>query len=380
MMSRNQSQTPKPTDTLRDEGRAGRAFAPTWVSPPGDTIADNLEERGWEQAELAQRTGFTKKHVNDLVKGRASLSPDAAQRLSTVLGSTTEFWLTREAQYQAALERRKARETHSGETEWLSELPLSWMLKQGLIAKNSDKAEQVNEALRWYGVASVEAWNETFEKPLVAFRASTKFAKSKGAVITWLRAVEIAAEQVRCAPYDEKAFRAALPSLRELTLQTDPEVFLPKMRAICAKVGIALVVAPAPPGCPVHGATRWLGPRKALLALSLRYRTHELLWFSFFHECAHLLKHSKKMLFVDGIDGLHSEEENEADKFAADLLIPMGVAPRLRRLKTEADVRAFAKEIGVAPGIVVGRMQHDKLLRMSQMNGLKQRYEWTADA
>jgi HTH-type transcriptional regulator / antitoxin HigA len=380
MMSRNQSQTPKPTDTLRDEGRAGSTFAPSWLSPPGDTIADILEERGWEQAELAQRTGFTKKHVNDLVKGRASLSPDAAQRLSTVLGSTTEFWLTREAQYQAALERRKAREMHSGETEWLSKLPLSWMLKEGLIAKKSDKAEQVNEALRWYGVASVEAWNETFEKPLVAFRASTKFAKSKGAVITWLRAVEIAAEYVRCASYDEKAFRAALPSLRELTLQTDPEVFLPKMRAICAKVGIALVVAPAPPGCPVHGATRWLGPRKALLALSLRYRTHDLLWFSFFHECAHLLKHSKKMLFVDGIDGLQTEEENEADKFAADLLIPVGVAPRLRRLKTEADVRAFAKEIGVAPGIVVGRMQHDRLLSMSQMNGLKQRYEWTADA
>jgi HTH-type transcriptional regulator / antitoxin HigA len=371
MTSRSQSSAPKPNE---------QTFAPDWLSPPGDTIADILEERGWEQAELAQRTGFTKKHVNDLVKGRASLSPDAAQRLSTVLGSSTEFWLTREAQYQAALERRKAHQTHGREIEWLDELPLSWMMKKGLVVKKSDKAAQVNEVLRWYGVATVEAWKETFGKPLVAFRASTKVAKREGAVITWLRMVEIAAEQVQCAPYDEKAFRAALPSLRELTLQPDHNIFLPKLHAICKDVGIALVIASAPPGCPVHGATRWLGPRKALLALSLRYRTHDILWFSFFHECAHLLKHSKKMLFIDGIDGLQNDEESEADKFASDLLIPPAVAPRLRTLKTETDVRAFAKELGIAPGIVVGRMQHDRLLSMSQMNGLRQRYERGADA
>ncbi len=39
-------------------------FEPDWVSPPGDTIADALEELGMSQAELAQRTGFTRKHVN----------------------------------------------------------------------------------------------------------------------------------------------------------------------------------------------------------------------------------------------------------------------------------------------------------------------------
>jgi HTH-type transcriptional regulator/antitoxin HigA len=79
------------------------AFALDWVSPPGETIADVLDERGWTQAELADRLGFTRKHVNDLIQGRSTMTPDAAERLATVLGSTTGFWLRREAQYRAAL-------------------------------------------------------------------------------------------------------------------------------------------------------------------------------------------------------------------------------------------------------------------------------------
>ena len=56
-------------------------FAPDWVSPPGDTLLDILEERDWTQDELAQRLGYTPKHVNRLIKGKVPLSEDAAIRL-----------------------------------------------------------------------------------------------------------------------------------------------------------------------------------------------------------------------------------------------------------------------------------------------------------
>ncbi len=79
------------------------------VSAPGETIEDLLEEQGWTQAEFADRTGFTRKHVNDLVKGRATITPDAALRLEAVLGASADFWLTREAHYREALERRRSR-------------------------------------------------------------------------------------------------------------------------------------------------------------------------------------------------------------------------------------------------------------------------------
>ena len=76
-------------------------FRPDWASPPGDTIADLLEERGWSQAELSRHLGWTPRQVSQLLKGKAPVTEDVAQRLSEVLGSTVGFWLTREAQYRA---------------------------------------------------------------------------------------------------------------------------------------------------------------------------------------------------------------------------------------------------------------------------------------
>jgi hypothetical protein len=171
------------------------------------------------------------------------------------------------------------------------------MVKQGWVRKRSHKGEQVEECLRFFGVASVEAWLQRYSQPLVAFRASGKSRKQVGAVAAWLREAERQATALRCAPYDKGALRDALPELRALTVEADPEVFVPRVQQACAAVGVAVVFVPAPPGCPVHGATRWLTPEKALLALSLRYKSDDQLWFSFFHEAAHILKHARKQQF-----------------------------------------------------------------------------------
>ena len=89
------------------------AFEPDWLSPPGDTIADVLEERGWSQAEFAQRIGCTTKHVNQLIRGRAAVSEDTALHLERVLGGTARVWLQREAEYQEAFARRVVQFGHA---------------------------------------------------------------------------------------------------------------------------------------------------------------------------------------------------------------------------------------------------------------------------
>lgn len=359
-------------------------FAPDWVSPPGDTIADLLEERGWTHNELAERSGFTPKHVNALLKGTATISPDAAERLSRVLGSTTDFWLVREAHYRAAMERRSVAKSLATEADWLREIPLAWMKRQGWVATGSSVSERVEACLRYFGVATVDAWRATYEVPLAAFRASPKFEKKIGAVASWLRRGEREATDVSCAPYDRAAFKEALGELRGFTHATHPREFVPRLIEQCAKRGVAVVFAPAPEGCPASGATRWLSPDKAMLLLSLRHNTNDHLWFTFFHEAAHLLLHGKKMQFVDGLDGLDEEAEAEADRFARDWLISPADARRLESLAVQHGgrlsaelVTAFASEIGIAPGIVVGRMQKEKWLRWTHLNSLKARYAWT---
>jgi HTH-type transcriptional regulator/antitoxin HigA len=207
--------------------------------------------------------------------------------------------------------------------------------------------------------------------------SSKRYSIDPAAAATWLRQGERSAASIECEPYKKSKFKQSLIDIRKLTNETDPTVFVTQLVQICAKCGIAVVFEPAPKGCPVSGATKWLSPTKALLMLSLRHRSNDHLWFSFFHEAGHLLVHGKRMMFIEVAGMLSDEQEDEANRFARDMLIPPALGMRLSELQThETDVLRFAKEAAIAPGIVVGRMQNEQLLPWNKLNHLKVRYKW----
>ena len=95
---------------------------------------------------------------------------------------------------------------------------------------------------------------------------------------------------------------------------------------------------------------------------------------------AHILLHSKRRIFVHEATGNNGELEAEADEWASNILVPqraweqfVATSPR-----SERSVRAFADEHGIAPGIVVGMLQHKGLLPWTYLNGLKVRLTWEA--
>ena len=149
----------------------------------------------------------------------------------------------------------------------------------------------------------------------------------------------------------------------------------------CAEAGVAVVFVPELPGTRTYGATRWLSPQKALIQLSLRRKADDQLWFSFFHEAAHILLHPKKAVFIEAAQGT-DEFEDQADRFARDTLIPPGDYRAFVSLGDfgHAAVAEFAHRIGVAPGIVVGRLQHERLTPYNRLNALKRHYTFAAEA
>lgn len=354
-------------------------FSPDWVSLPGDTILDLLEEYGWKQTELAKRTGYTTKHISLLINGKAPITEDTAIKLERVLGSSAQFWLTREAQYREGLMRIAERADLKVEAAWLKEIPLKDMLNFGWIRAFMDKGEQVAECLRFFGVASVDVWKQEYAEPLAAFRASEKYQKHTGAVAAWLRQGERTAATIKTEAFDKSAFKDALMKLRTLTREADPEIFIPQLVDACAKCGVAVVMEPAPKGCPVSGATLWIGQDKALLMLSLRHKTNDHFWFSFFHEAGHLLRHGKRLRFIEMEGALGNDHENEANEFARDWLISPQAAKVLAGMpKTEAAIRDLADKLEIAPGIIVGRLQKEGLIRWGSVlnKSLKVNYEW----
>jgi HTH-type transcriptional regulator / antitoxin HigA len=357
-------------------------YRPASVSPPGHTIADLLEERDLRQAELATRMGVSAKFISELVTGKASMTPTTALALERSLDVPAEFWLAREASYQAAQARINAYSDLQAHTSWLSELPLKDMIKYEWVPNKPDKAAMVEACLHYFGVASVPAWRQQYvvqTNASAAYRASEKFERDPGAVAAWLRRGEIEAAQVECKPFDREAFMAALTEARKLTLVTDPAKFLPRLMEILADCGVALVIVRAPTGCPVNGAVRWVSPQKVVIQLTVRGLSGDVFWFSFFHECGHIALHGKKILFLEG-KGMSGAEEVEADRFASERLIPMNTWQTFTPESiTDQAINEFAQFVGIHPGIVVGRLQTEKRLPWNRGNSLKARYTWKED-
>jgi HTH-type transcriptional regulator / antitoxin HigA len=148
------------------------------------------------------------------------------------------------------------------------------------------------------------------------------------------------------------------------------------MKRLCSLVGVAVVVVPEITGCRASGATRWLAPHKAVLQLSVRHKRDDHLWFSFFHELGHILLHGKRDQFIEDGSPAEDPKEREADRFASDTLIPSRYAAELASITSLAAIQDFAERIGVAPGIVVGRLQHDGIIRYQVGHKLFVRYKF----
>jgi HTH-type transcriptional regulator / antitoxin HigA len=345
-----------------------------YATPPGETLRELLEERGMTQRELARRTGLSPKHVNRLLQGLVPLSPDVAQRLELVTGTPARLWNRLEANYRSDLERLRERRDLPACRRWLAEMPVSALLKRGVLPDEpADTASRVEQMLSFFGVASVDAWEDVYGNLACAFRQSRAFEVKRGAVTAWLRLGELAALDVHCAPFNGAGLRAAIPDLRALT-RDPPEVFGPKMQDICAAHGVAVVFVGEVTGARASGVARWLTPVKALIQLSLRYGTDDHLWFTFFHEVDHVFRLGKSDVRIEGTTAAADDpDETKADRFARDVLIPPKDAAELGRLNSDIAVRKFAAQIGVAPGIVVGRLQHDSFWLPSRGNDLKRR-------
>jgi addiction module HigA family antidote len=357
--------------------QAATRYRPRTVSPPGETLADLLEERQLTQKDLARRMDRPTKTINEIIKGKTAIVSDTALQLERVLGTPAEFWLQREARYREYIARCEDEQRLKEQAPWLSELPTGDMVKFGWIKKQPSKSQTVAECFKFFAVASVPAWRQRYGQEAAAFRTSKKVPSSPGAVAAWLRQGELEAERMNCRPFNGRTLKAALQELRELTLDPSPASFVPKLQAACSRHGVAVVFVPAPKRCPASGATRWLTADKAVVQLSLRYKSNDHLWFTFFHEMGHIILHGKRLVFIEGDGAGTPEHEDQADRFARDILIPQVAARHLGSIAgSKAAAVKLAKDVGVAPGIVVGRLQKEGLIDWSHMNDLKLRYDW----
>ena len=117
--------------------------------------------------------------------------------------------------------------------------------------------------------------------------------------------------------------------------------------------------------------------------MTFRYKWADVFWFSFFHELGHIFLHNRQAVILEGNTGdeAFDNQEAEANRFAADTLIPPMLYEEFvkKRRFYPVDIESFASQLGISPGIVVGRLQNDKYLDRAWHNRLRTRFEWKSD-
>jgi HTH-type transcriptional regulator/antitoxin HigA len=360
------------------------SWQPEWRVPPGEILAEELETRGISQSELARRMDRPVKTINEIVHAKAALTADTALQLELTLGISASFWTGLETNYRRQLARQKALEEFEDHVPWAKEFPLPDLKRLHIVDADAGRGgSMVAELLSFFGVSSVKAWERQWSSPLATFRRSTTFESSPHATAAWLRWGEVRAAEVATSPFDAEAILSVLVDARPMTREEPFADVIDELRDRLATSGVVLVLTPELQGAPISGAARWLDPQTALVQLSLRHKSDDHFWFSFYHEAAHLLE-DRRVDFVDAeanpTPNPDSDAEHRADRRARELLIEPEAYARFvetNHFETTA-VRDFAREQNIAPGIVVGRLQRDKHVSYGQLNPLKKKIAWSS--
>jgi HTH-type transcriptional regulator / antitoxin HigA len=347
---------------------------------PGETLAELLAEQNMTQIELAKRMGRPLKTINEIIKGKAIITPETAIQLEGVFSVPANFWMNLEGNYQVALARFNFLKKLEQEYKIATKYPYQEMIKLGWISPCKEMNEVLKCLLGFFGVVSLENIIEKNIFTGVKYRISAKKEHSKEAVTVWLRKGVLEAQKIHTEDFDGKKLKESIDDIKRLMF-SPPEVFMPKLTKILADCGVALVVLRNLKNAPINGITRWISSEKALIQMSIRYKYADIFWFSLFHEIGHLLLHRKKEIYIKSVsENISSKEEEQANKFAAESLISESeYRSFVTKFVAHGDVsslKTFAQRNGVIDGIVIGRLQNDEIINRNQLNYLRKKYEW----
>ena len=293
-----------------------------FIIHPGETVKEALEDRQMSQEELAIRTGFSPKHISEVINGKKGISPALARSLEYVFGISTSFWINLQGLYdKEMLEYKEQAEIEDDEIGIVKSVKnlIKYAEELGIMAKNKNIYSQIIELRNICNIKNLTYIN-FLPKNQIAFRKSRKEETNFLILYIWMSICEINAQKSELGvEYCEQKLRDNLINIKKCMLLKENDIF-PKLKKIFAECGIIFQVMKNFSGAPVQGFIKKCN-NVVIITMTIRKSLENDFWFTLFHEIGHLLNGDvATKRFIDYEDST-SEIEDKANKFAKDILI-----------------------------------------------------------
>jgi HTH-type transcriptional regulator/antitoxin HigA len=339
---------------------------PIPMPSPIEAIRFRMEQQGLKPNDLCPYIGSASR-VSEILSGNRSLSLRMVRNLHEGLGIPAEVLIG---------------SSTVGVTDTLVKLewerfPVKEMAERGWINLGDNAVPRKRNDVRDLLEPFFRPVLPEVSLPMAArqhIRGTSKM--DEYAVLAWRAKVLLCAMEEQSLPLYAKGLLSD-DFMRELVklsyLQEGPRL----AREFLAKNGIHLIVLPHLPRTFMDGAAMFTSEGRPVVAVTLRYDRMDSFWFTLCHELGHVAFHlsdDQSNCFIDDLDlrekGKNSEEE-EADRFAADSLVPPTIWAELRSISriSTRKVREVASSLRVHPGIIAGRIQYE-MKRYNSFRGL----------
>lgn len=341
------------------------------ATPPGVTIKEQLNDRGMSQKEFAIRMDMSEKHISKLINGDVQLTPSVALKLEMVLGIPSNFWLSLEAVYREKLVKANEENHMNEDKEIAKEIPYNQMVKYGWISETRNPAERVLYLRKFFEVSQLSLLSNNRINN-IACRRLANGEKQDYALMVMAQQAKIEARSIMTKPININGLKKALPEIRKMTM-TSPQEFCPKLSNMLSDFGIVIIFLPHINGSFLHGATFYDG-KKIVIGITVRGKDADKFWFSLFHEFAHII-----FGHIGQTNGTSDDDERAADEFAKNILIPPDEYNTFveNGYYTNHTLLTYSRKIGIDVGILVGRLQKERVIPYSHFNALKTKYEYS---
>lgn len=317
----------------------------------GDYLKDYLEARDISQSEFATRMGVTQKHMNEILNGKTGITIEMAGNIERLTGISSSFII--------AIENRKKIEENLlqkyGTKEELSkkikeEYCVNELKKKEWL-KFKDETNIIQTCIDLLDFMRIKDFNviPELENKTLLEKTGEDFAK----LTLWIAHCDRITENQEVNEYTSSNFNKLIEEIKEYAYMAD-NYDPAEIQKILNKYGIYFCEEKALAGTKVRGCFKLRG-KKPTIYTTKNYQAKDSFFFELFHELGHCksdYNEAQKKVIFEGSD----EQENRADNFALETMIPKSVWKKIEEDYSEENILNISKQYRIPISFIVGRL------------------------